>query len=201
MAHLSNCGITLQHKILSQQVIGKSYDFSIERNRNMNLESTYIFKNYLQLSSITNNNFLNESCFITVYIGSNYDVGNSILLSNNETIITNYRKDINECFTTEQIFYCDGVSIVFFSILCNFLSILVIIFYYVEKCEKNHRKYSEINNTTDEELCIDIINEKDNQINNSSSVDNIIEDENNNIIDKNVNEEEKETLIIKTKIE
>jgi hypothetical protein len=80
MAHLSNCGITLQHKILSQQVIGKSYDFSIERNRNMNLESTYIFKNYLQLSSITNNNFLNESCFITVYIGSNYDVSNSILL-------------------------------------------------------------------------------------------------------------------------
>ena len=110
-ASMRHCGVTLdQSKTITEQRVGTVYNSSVQEVPGLGSVINYVFNNYLTLSTVKNlrsNTTVNDTCFLTVYDGPVYSIGQANLLSINDTIGTNFQKDINECFLTPQTTSCN----------------------------------------------------------------------------------------------
>lgn len=133
----TNCGLTLHTtKNITEERIGIVYNSSIQQVPGLGSVIDYVFNNYLTLSTVKNlrsNMTINDTCFLTVYNGPVYSIGQASLLSINDTIITNFKPDIRECFVNLQtksciveynltiagiVFLSSGGSVIVIVILC-----------------------------------------------------------------------------------
>lgn len=136
-ASRTNCGLTLHKtKNITEERIGIVYNSSIQQVPGLGSVINYVFNNYLKLSSVKNlrsNITINDTCFLTVYNGPVYSIGQASLLSINDTITTNFKADIEECFVNFQtkscvmeynltvagiVFLSSGGSVIVIVILC-----------------------------------------------------------------------------------
>ena len=110
-ASQKSCGVTLESsKITSEQRVGTVYNSSVQEVPGLGSVVNYVFNNYLTLVTAKNlrsNMTVNDTCFLTVYNGPVYSIGQASLLSVNDTITTNFKRDIKECYLVPQKESCD----------------------------------------------------------------------------------------------
>ena len=105
-----SCGVTLHKtKITTEEYIGTVYNFSVLETSSFGSNINYVFNNYLSSSSQKLRNLVtsaNISCFLTVYDGPVYLVGQAYLLPINDTVVINYKNINKECFINPQTESC-----------------------------------------------------------------------------------------------
>ena len=107
-----SCGLTLEtYKIISEQRVGIVYNSSVHEVAGLGSVVNYVFDNYLTVSTakkLRSDVILNDTCFLTVYNGPVYSIGQANLLSVNDTITTNFKRDVGECYLVPQKESCEN---------------------------------------------------------------------------------------------
>ncbi len=131
VASILNCGITVKtSEVITSERIGTVFNSSIQEQINNNI-TNYIFNNYLTLSKQYNfrsKNIINDTCFLTVYNGKNYSLGQKNLFPNNHSLVTYYDNNIGECYFDPQTQFCDNTITIVGIVFLSFSGAIIVIF-------------------------------------------------------------------------